>query len=157
LHLFASLKFADKSEILSELISKLGVQYEELCKMIASVQDSVNSEDKSSVGDKYETSRAMGQLEVERMSLQVRTLEKDINLLKTIDPKRPSQMAETGAVIVLEGKTLFISVGAGRFAVKGKDMIAVSPKAPIATELIGKKKGERLFMAGVEMNIEDIF
>ena len=147
----------DKKKILDSLSSKLAAQYEELLADIKSVQESVNSEVKSSAGDKHETGRAMGQIEVERMSGLLRNLENDLRLLKGIDPEHRLKSADLGAVILLEDKSLFISVGAGRFIACGKEYIAISAQSPIATQIRGKLAGDMLTMAGVELAIKDIY
>ena len=68
---------------------------------IAQIQTSANAETKSTSGDKYETGRAMAQLEVERSTQQLVDAEKmlatlhDLMNYKTIGVVRPGSLIHT--------------------------------------------------------------
>jgi hypothetical protein len=47
-------------------------------------QEAANSEEKSSAGDKYETGRAMGQLQKEMLGRQLAEYEKDVMALQSV-------------------------------------------------------------------------
>jgi len=64
-----------------DLLVKRG---EEIRAAMDAVQQSANSETKSTAGDKHETARAMAQLEVEMLSKQLEEVNKSIALLKRI-------------------------------------------------------------------------
>ena len=61
---------------------------EVLKKRGASLQESLNSETKSSAGDKHETGRAMVQLEQEKLGQQLQEIEKNDPSLKTSGHRR---------------------------------------------------------------------
>jgi transcription elongation GreA/GreB family factor len=102
-------------------------------------QESANSESKSSAGDKYETGRAMAQLERDRhaqLLAEALKLEGELtrlNIDKKYDTVQPGSLVETN-----RGR-FFISVSAGKLALEHVDYFAVSPASPIAALLAGHR------------------
>ncbi|UFH56428.1 3-oxoacyl-ACP synthase [Spirosoma sp. KNUC1025] len=105
-------------------------------------QEAANSESKSSAGDKYETGRAMAQLERDRHAQllgEALKLNQDLsrlNIDKTYDTVQP------GSLVTTNRGTFFISISAGKLQLEGKDYFAVSPASPIAVALAGHKTGD---------------
>lgn len=105
-------------------------------------QEAANSESKSSAGDKYETGRAMAQLERDRhaqLLAEALKLEQELsrlNLDKLYDTVQP------GSLAVTDRGTFFISISAGKLTQDGNDYFAVSPASPIATALTGNRAGD---------------
>lgn len=107
-----------------------------------SAQEAANSESKSSAGDKYETGRAMAQLERDRnaqLLAEARKVEGDlthINIEKTYETVQP------GSIVTTNRGAFFVSIGAGKLTLDGVDYFAVSAASPIATALAGRKTGD---------------
>ncbi|MBD2753658.1 3-oxoacyl-ACP synthase [Spirosoma validum] len=105
-------------------------------------QEAANSESKSSAGDKYETGRAMAQLERDRnaqLLAEALKLSQDLgrlNIDKSYDTVQP------GSLVTTNRGSFFISISAGKLTVNGTDYFAISPASPIATALSGRKTGE---------------
>lgn len=105
-------------------------------------QESANSESKSSAGDKYETGRAMAQLERDRhaqLLAQARKMEQELtrlNVGKTYETVQP------GSLVTTSRGVFFISISAGKLAIAGTEYFAVSPASPLATALSGHKRGD---------------
>ncbi len=107
-----------------------------------SAQEAANSESKSSAGDKYETGRAMAQLERDRnaqLLAEARKVESD---LKHINIEKSFETVQPGSIVITNRGAFFISIGAGKLTLYGVDYFAVSAASPIATALAGKKAGE---------------
>lgn len=105
-------------------------------------QEAANSEEKSSAGDKYETGRAMAQLERDRhaqLLAQARQMKQELDL---IDYKTASDVARAGSVVVTSRGTFFLSISAGRLVVDGGDYMAVSVASPIGALLRGHRAGD---------------
>ncbi|GAB4031666.1 3-oxoacyl-ACP synthase [Spirosoma jeollabukense] len=105
-------------------------------------QESANSESKSSAGDKYETGRAMAQLERDRhaqLLAEAIKLSQELSR-QTIDKKYDS--IQPGSLVVTNRGVFFISISAGKLTLNGKDYFAVSAASPIATVLASKKIGD---------------
>jgi len=136
-----------KPKIHEALVRHIKKQHDELQTMISSVQDSVNSDQKSSAGDKHETSRAMGHLEIERLSNRISELSADFKKLQILDPNVKCSLVQFGALVSFPNKIIYISVASGKFLLEEHEYIAISANAPIARELLGKKQGDKIKMA----------
>ena len=104
-------------------------------------QQAANSEEKSSSGDKDETGRAMGQLEKEMYGRQLAAYAKDLKALQSIPADTICHQGEAGAFIRGTAIAFFVSAGLGKQQVDGQTVLFVSPLAPLARLLEGKKRG----------------
>src|SRR5665647_1031567 len=104
-------------------------------------QAAANSEEKSSAGDKYETSRAMSHLEKDMHSRQLAANRIELAALFSIDCSSLYDSATTGSFIQCEGCSFFIAAGLGKIHFEGKDIYLLSPNAPMAKLLFKKKHG----------------
>lgn len=98
---------------------------------IRNAQESANSEDKSSAGDKHETSRSMAQLEQEKLSSQLLEVQKMQQALLQISPDKLNERISAGSVILTNNGNYYISISAGRLTVDNTVYFAVSPASPI--------------------------
>ncbi len=120
-------------------------------------QESANSDDKSSAGDKYETSRAAGQLESEMHGVSLKQHKKDLAFLHTIDPAILHQASGLGAAVRCPDFLFFISLGLGASVHRLGKVFMLSTQAPLALALKGKHRGEQFLMNGKQMEILDVF
>jgi transcription elongation GreA/GreB family factor len=110
-------------------------------------QESANTEEKSSAGDKYETGRAMGHLQKDMHARQLAESVKELAALH----------AAPGTVVEAEQTTFFIGAGLGRQTVEGKEVFFLSPQAPLARVLLGKNVGETIALQKATMVVRDIY
>ncbi|MEO7959956.1 MAG: hypothetical protein ABIR19_00320 [Ginsengibacter sp.] len=120
-------------------------------------QISVNYETKSSAGDKYETSRAMGQLQKDMLSIQLASNLKILESLSNVDPLCLNSSVENGSLIKCENISLYISAGLGKISFNGEVVIFISSAAPIFSALSYKKTGDSIFLNKENHTIIDIF
>ena len=125
-------------------------------KAMLSAQESANSEEKSSAGDKYETGRAMSQIERDRNAKQLAEAKNELAQLNKIDLNIEHQQAGTGALVVCAEDTFFIAAAVGVITVNKQKAIVLSPKAPLTQELLGKKAGDRITFNGRMLTIKSI-
>ena len=124
---------------------------------IADLEDALKLETKCSVGDKYETGRAMLHLEFEKLSGQ---LEQYAQLKKTVDliqKVQPSGEVAFGSVVETTGANYILAIPAGKLVVQEKEYFAVGVASPIAKLLLGKKRGDSFSFNGTDATIIDIF
>ena len=124
-------------------------------KAMNAAQESSNSEDKSSAGDKYETSRAMGQLDRNMNAKQLAQALQELNDIQKIDIQ-PTQVIKSGALIVCSTDTYFIAIGIGPTVVDNQKIIVLSPKSPLATEMWGKRKGDQFTFNQRKISITNV-
>jgi transcription elongation GreA/GreB family factor len=120
-------------------------------------QEAANSEEKSSAGDKYETGRAMGQLQKEMHGRQLAEYAKEVKALQSIFTDSLCDQGGPGAFVRVAGMAFFVSAGLGRQEVEGQIILFVSPLAPLARSLQTKKTGDSILFNGATMVIEDVY
>ena len=116
--------------------------------IISSNQKALQSETKSSAGDKHETGRAMLQLEMEKAGQQLAGITQMKEILAKVDITKVSNIAHLGSIIETDSVNYFLSISAGKLVVDGKVYFAVSMSSPIGKLLLGKKIGEVLSFNG---------
>jgi hypothetical protein len=120
-------------------------------------QEAANAEEKSSAGDKYETGRAMGQLEKEMYGRQLAAFAKELNALQAIGADSICPQGGPGAFVRGKGIAFFVSAGLGKQQVEGLTVLFVSPLAPLAQLLQGRKPGDVIHFSGANLVIEEVY
>ena len=115
---------------------------------IAAAQEAANSETKSSSGDKYETGRAMMQLEIEKDSAQLSESMKLKYALDQINLKPVATSVQTGSLVFTNVATFFIAISVGKLILQEKTYLAISPASPMGRKLMGLKVGDSLTLNG---------
>jgi hypothetical protein len=124
---------------------------------IQGAQASANEETKSSSGDKYETGRAMAQLEIEKQTVQLNEAKKMKQQLEKINFESRSDRVQPGSIVKTDKENYFIAIPAGRLTVDGETFIAISPAAPIAQHLIGLSRSSAFVFNKTEITVLDVF
>ena len=121
-------------------------------------QHAANSEEKSSAGDKYETSRAMNQRERDMFAQQLDAALQELSLAASIDCSGINNTTVPGTVIISQNACFFIFAGLGKLKFEGKDVFVISPRAPLVVEQFFQKKSTDSFLINGKTDyIVDIF
>ncbi len=120
-------------------------------------QEAANSESKSSAGDKYETGRAMAQLERDRHATLLADAMKQQQELGQIDAQKTYPTVQPGSLVTTSRGNYFISTSAGKITLDGTDYFAVSPASPIAAALKSKAVGETITFNKLSYQITTIY
>jgi hypothetical protein len=104
---------------------------------ITIAQASANEETKSSAGDKYETGRAMMQLEIEKNTVQLGEANKLKQLLDKIDPDKKLNKVQLGSLVITNQGNFYISISVGQLQVNGEKYYAIASTSPIGLKLNG--------------------
>ena len=128
--------------------------------ILHSHQKSLQSETKSSAGDKHETGRAMIQLEMEKASQQLTGILEMNEILSKIDSsnsgKSNRKMAHLGSVVYTQKANYFLSISAGQIVTENKVFYAISTSSPIGKLLLGKLENEEFLFDGKPIKIQKI-
>jgi hypothetical protein len=124
---------------------------------MAEARESANGEEKSSAGDKYETSRAMGHLAQEMLSKQLEDARQEIELINRLNTSALNSSVSAGAVVICPGFIFYVSLGLGNIELHGHKVTLLSPKAPLANLLHHKKPGESFIFNSKSTQILDVF
>ena len=120
------------------------------------LQKDLVSEIKNSAGDKHETSRAMIQLELEKLGKQIYEIELNDEKLNTIKVFKTSTSVSLGSVIFTNKANYYIAIAADSCQVNSRVFYCISPQSPIGKLLIGKKINESIIFNDVESIILEI-
>ena len=133
-----------KQQLHSECQDFLNNRLEVIQNTISDIQNSLQSETKSSAGDKHETGRAMLQLEREKAGHQLAEIEKQKQTLQKVNVESKHQKVVLGSVIKTTKANYFIAVSAGEIVIDSIAYFAISAATPIAQLLIGKKVNDEI-------------
>jgi transcription elongation GreA/GreB family factor len=123
---------------------------------IRASQASANEETKSSAGDKYETGRAMAQLEIEKNSTQLAEAHKLKQILSQISPDNTAETVQSGSLVITTQGNFYIAIAAGQFIIEGEIYYAISLASPIAHKLLGLRTGDQLTFNKKEFVIKQV-
>ena len=145
-----------KEQLLNHLHELLNKKIETLQQYIQLAKESRDNETKSSVGDKYETGRAMVQMELEKNQSQLNQILNQKNELEKIDVAKLSIAAEFGAIIITNLGNYFLSIGIGRIEMDNKSWFCISISSAAGQVLYGKETGDVIQFQGKEIEIQMI-
>ena len=145
----------NKSEILIIIQDKLSAKIENLERLIAETRSS-NNETKSSMGDKFETSREMVQQEINNLQIQLNENIQARNSLKTINTNE-HQIIGLGSLVQTDKGLFYIAVSLGEIILNEKKIFAISTESPLAKMLVGKKKGDDISLNNTKQIIKTIW
>ena len=128
-----------KQQLYDQCFSSIETRINDLQHEIHQLQASANEETKSSAGDKYETGRAMVQLEIEKYNEQLIELKRQLQELKRIDPTTSPTVIKAGSLVFTSRGNFYIAVNAGQQQIDTENFFTVSMVSPIAQKLIGLK------------------
>ena len=145
-----------KKELFIQCETFVNKRLQNVEEIISSNQKALQSETKSSAGDKHETGRAMLQLEMEKASQQLAGISQMKQTLSKIDVSKISSIGHLGSIIETNTAHYFISISAGNLMYKKKSYFAVSVSSPIGKLLLGKKKGDEVYFNKKKISIKNI-
>ena len=125
--------------------------------IVSSNQKALQSETKSSAGDKHETGRAMLQLEMEKAGQQLQGIQKMKEILAKTNIEKESTIAHLGSLVITNNTAYFLCISAGQFEVAHKKYFAVSVSSPIGKMLLGKKENDVFVFNGKQQIIEKVY
>lgn len=134
----------NKQDIYDTCLNIIVDKEQELKKLIATIRES-NNDTKSSMGDKYETSREMLQQEINMLEKQLAEINNQHQILKRIKISA-SEFVSLGAIVEFGLGTFFIAIGMGEIKVNNKSVINISVNSPLAKAMLGKKQADRFMM-----------
>ena len=145
-----------KTELLETCKKFVENRFKTVQEILLSFQNDLQSETKSSAGDKHETGRAMLQLEMEKTSQQLIGINQMNAVLETIDISKNSKKVHLGSLVFTQKDTYFLSISAGKIVVNNEVFYAISTSSPIGKLLLGKQENEQFVFLGNTIKIQKI-
>lgn len=145
-----------KSELLQKAQGMLREQIRDVQLQLSQLQESSETEEKSSAGDKFETHQEM--LNQTRDMLQ-KSLAKDKILLAQLNavPIKTMERVEEGALLELPIVKIWISVPIGKVNLNGIDYQLVSKDSPLINVLWNLKTGDSYDFRGKKEKILAVY
>jgi transcription elongation GreA/GreB family factor len=144
-----------KSELLEIIHQKISEKIQKLEQLIAETRAS-NNDTKSSMGDKYETSREMLQQEINNLQIQLNEHLKSQQILKNIQPN-PHKTVTLGSLVETEKGMFFIAISLGELSFNQEKVFVISTESPLAKAMNGKKTGESFVVNNLQQTIKNIW
>lgn len=144
-----------KLEILALTKQKLAHKISTLENLIAETR-AANNETKSSMGDKYETSREMVQQEINNLQIQLGEHLRAQEVLTKISSAL-MEKAGSGSLVETDKGLFYIAVSLGEMNFNNKKIFLISPESPLAKAMNGKSAGEKFTLNGTEQTIKNIW
>ena len=116
-------------------------------KEMADFKESLDDETKSSAGDKYETGRAMLQLELEKSGVQLAEAE---------NIKTQANFVGLGNLVKTTKANYFLAISAGEFKGDGISVYCISSETPIGKLLFTKQVNDVVSFNDNEIKILEI-
>lgn len=146
----------DKQQVVLQARALFRQRLEDLEQHILAVQQSANQESKSSMGDKYETGRAMAQNEVFMLRTQLENLRFELGKFESTDFSFRREECAAGSLVCTGNGWFLLSAALGKVPFSGQAVMCISLDSPLGKALSGKKKGERFSVNGKENQILEI-
>ncbi len=131
-----------KTKLLSRCEEYITSHRERINSALSSIRSSLLDEEKSTVGDKHHTNRAMLQLDRENLSQQMIEVEKQEAIMNKISLEHINEIAHLGSLVITDHANYFMSVSAGAVELEDKTYYCVSLESPIGKLMLGKREGE---------------
>lgn len=131
----------DKTIIIQHCVNQCEQKLAEITTAVTTAKESIMNDTKSSMGDKYETSREMAQQELNRLQKQEHQISIDLTRIRELKLDIPIRIIP-GSLVKTNQHTYFIAISLGALKINGKNYIIISPESPIGRLLLGKKEGD---------------
>lgn len=144
----------NKQDLVAHVKGLLEEKMQVAWEAMEAAQESANEQGKSSMGDKYETSRSMGQLDRNMHAKQYEQFRLERAVLERVGPV--SVRGAVGSLMQTTAGWFFISVSLGLLKFEDETVIAVSSSSPVGLSLLGKAKGDSFRFQNRDQTIMDI-
>nr|WKN37435.1 3-oxoacyl-ACP synthase [Tunicatimonas sp. TK19036] len=145
-----------KKQVFAACQTRLTERIADLREEMKETQLAASEETKSSAGDKYETGRAMLDMESERLSGQLNEARKLYDALMLLSPTKSHDKVQIGSLVATSRGTFYVSVGLGAVKVDDVAYYCISPQSPMGQVLAGLSAGEEAPFQGQTVQVMEV-
>lgn len=145
-----------KKQLLDKCFESVQGRISDLDEALRTVNEAKSAETKSSVGDKYETGRALLQNEEARLRQQMQNAKNELAVLSQITLDRDTSIIGIGSLVTTNTGSYFISIGIGKVFVENKTYYCISKGSPIAQIMIGLQQDAEFTFNNKLFRIRDV-
>jgi transcription elongation GreA/GreB family factor len=150
-----SLNIEFKKRVLDLCLQMLRERIQNAEKAMNEAQLAANGEEKSSAGDKYETSRAMGHRDRDMYARQFVEAKNELLKVEKLNLE-PLGFVKTGSIMEANGMLYFVATGIGKVEIDQKTVMVISKESPIAAAMMGKKLNDSFQFNGKTWTITEL-
>lgn len=143
-----------KQQLLTHCREQTAQRLAGIADSLAKIEEARDGETKSSAGDKFETGRAMMQMEAAKLKGQLEEAAKVRQVLDQIDPMHTTERIASGSLVATNRGNYFLAVGLGKVRLEGRVFFCTSLDSPIGQQLHGKQPGESFTFNELEFLIQ---
>lgn len=145
-----------KAELNGQCIALLQDRIASITGLIEDARNASNNDTKSSMGDKYETTREMMQIEINKLQLQLKDAQQMLLAFKTLDAEKRLDVVAVGAWVETDRATFYLAAAVGKVTFHSQTIMVVSPVSPIGKAMLGKRRGDTIAMGGVVYTVREV-
>lgn len=145
-----------KVSVHNTCISFLNERISSVKQSIKEAEESIHENTKSSMGDKYENSREMATLEIDKRQAALNNLLSLQNDFQQINPEIKTKRIEKGSLLATNKALFYIAGSLGRVEVEGKSVMVISQNAPIFQTLKGFDNEKKVIFNGSEYELIEL-
>ena len=155
---FNTMNLSLRQKLFNACLDYVNMRIDTSKQAMANAQESANAEEKSSAGDKYETGRAMMQIERDKAAQQLNESMKLKQVLDQINNTevRQSVVSLGSVVITSSGPHFYVAISTGKIQIDGVEYIALAPQSPIGKALLGLKVNDTFMYNNKSCTITEI-
>lgn len=151
------MKIELKTQLYKHCVAYIKTHIEINSSALSNAQEAVNEETKNTAADKYETTRAMKQLETEAFGRRLDEALAQQQVLKKIDISQPCDTVKPGALVYTSFGNFFIAISADEITIDGEEYSIVSIESPIGQAIANRAAGSTISFRGKTLKIFEIY
>jgi len=145
-----------KQSVYDGFVALLNQKIAALQNDLTELKASIENETKSSVGDKYETARAIMQTRQAQVNQQLADAYTQKAVLDAMDVQAKPIVVCKGSLVKTNRGYFFISIALGKIEVHGTQVFSLSPQSPLGGKLSGLAVGNQATINNITYVIEEI-
>ena len=142
-----------KHQVYQYCEQRLVEQIQQAKKAMEEAQQFANMETKSSAGDKYETGRAMSQLDKERHAQRLVMATNTLQALQEISPSLTCDTVRKGALVTTDIGIFFIAIGLGTVTINEHKYTIISSESPIGQAMLDLEQEDEFVFRSKQITI----
>jgi hypothetical protein len=150
-------KIIFKTALKERAIAILHERVEHALAAMDEAQLAANSVEKSTVGDKHETSRSMALLDREIHARQLESAQKELSFVQHIEVTLFNPVVAAGSYVETDNGNYFFLAGLGSIDTQHGKIFFLSVNSPIGKIFTSRKAGDKVDFNGKSILIRNVF
>lgn len=146
-----------KAQVIEALQEAIDFKINDLQLQLDEILKSMQNDTKSTAGDKHETSRAMAQIEQEKIGNQLAETLKLKNQFVSISSNSSNDKIRSGNLIETNTGFFFLGIPFGQLKIDPTSVFCLSVVAPLGQLLLDKKMNDTILLNGKSIEIIGIY